>query len=278
MSVPAGKLIGFLGPNGAGKTTTIRILLGLLKASGGTAEIFGTSCWRRGRTIRKEIGYLPGDVRFYSNLTGESTLRFLAHARGADCRDEIQRLAAAFDLPLSRSVRKYSSGMKQKLGLIQAMMHRPQLLVLDEPTNSLDPLIRRILFAELRRVTTEGRSVLFSSHALAEVQELCDEVIILRDGRLVEHQSIDKLRRRAVRHVIAQYASGAAVPECFPADVQITQREGAKIEFRWVGTMDNLLSWLHGQQLEDAEIGQPDLEDLFLTYYAGDSAAGSAAS
>ncbi len=189
-AVQPGRLVGFLGPNGAGKTTTIRILLGLIRASSGIANLFGVGSRQYGKRVRRDVGYLPGEIHFYTNLTGRATVEFLARARRVDCRNEIRRLAEAFDLELGKPVRKYSSGMKQKLGLIQALMHKPQLLVLDEPTNGLDPLVRKSLFVELRQVVSENRTVLFSSHTLSEVEELCDDVVMLRDGNIVERQSI----------------------------------------------------------------------------------------
>src|SRR5262249_17497329 len=183
----------------AGKTTAIRIMVGLLRASAGSARLFGRDCWSDGPSLRAEVGYLPGELHLYEALTGRATLEFLAEARRRDCAGEVRRLAQLFDLDLDRRVRGYSRGMKQKLGLIQALMHRPRLLILDEPTSGLDPLMRRCLFDELRSVAAEGRTVLFSSHTLSEVDELCDEVAVLRQGRLVETERIDVLRARAPR-------------------------------------------------------------------------------
>ena len=155
--IQSNQLVGFLGPNGAGKTTTIRILLGLLNPTSGSSTIFGKSCQSDGRSIRKDIGYLPGDVHFYPNLTGRRTLEFLANARRQNCQGEIDRLADVLDLELNKRVRKYSTGMRQKLGLIQALMHKPQLLILDEPTSALDPLVRKAVFEELQDVVRDGR-------------------------------------------------------------------------------------------------------------------------
>ena len=224
LRVPSGSLYGFLGPNGAGKTTTIRVLLGLLRASGGKAQVLGRDSWRGGSGLRAAVGYLPGDVRFYDHLTGRATLRFMNAARGGESGEEIRRLAEAFDLILDKRVRDYSRGMKQKLGLIQALMHRPDLLVLDEPTVSLDPLVREALFAELRGVAREGRTVLFSSHTLGEVERLCDWVGILRDGRLIEQQRIEALRARAMRRVEILFAGGAGEGRKLPEGLRISSR------------------------------------------------------
>jgi ABC-2 type transport system ATP-binding protein len=270
LSVPRGRLIGFLGPNGAGKTTTIRILVGLIKATAGDANVLGQSCWRDGTQVRKHVGYLPGEVHLYPHLTGASTLRFLAHARRVDCRQEIDRLANRFELDLQKTVRSYSSGMKQKLGLIQALMHRPQVLILDEPTNGLDPLVRKSLFRELRSIVEDCRTVLFSSHTLGEVEELCDEVIILRDGHVIEQQSISALRGRALRRVQIVFSNPADMLTEPPPALTVIEREGATVTCAWRGDANQLISWLHQQSLKDVTIQAPGLEDLFLAYYAGD--------
>jgi ABC-2 type transport system ATP-binding protein len=271
LRVPTGSLYGFLGPNGAGKTTTIRVLLGLLRVSGGTALVAGRNAWRDGAKLRAEVGYLPGDVRLYDHLTGRATLDFLDGVRGGRSRDEIKRLADALDLDLAKRVRDYSRGMKQKLGLIQALMHRPQVLILDEPTVSLDPLVRETLFAELRRVAADGRTVLFSSHTLSEVQELCDWVGILRDGWLIEQARIEALRARAVRRVEIVFASGAGPVQGWPDGLRVSRNDDTRLVGSWVGPVPPLLAWLARSPVQDVCIAPPDLEDLFLAYYSGDA-------
>lgn len=265
--IEAGNLVGFLGPNGAGKTTTIRILLGLLQPNSGSATIFGKSCQTAGKSIRHEIGYLPGDVHFYGNLTGRRTLQFLAKARRRDCTAEINRLAEVMDLELNKRVRKYSTGMRQKLGLIQALMHKPQLLILDEPTSSLDPLIRKTVFEELRTVVGEGRSVLFSSHSLSEVEELCDEVIILRAGNIVEQKKIESLKNRALRRVRIMFSTAEAMPAELPPQLNVLEKNQRSLVGGWTGQSSELIQWLSSQDVADLIIEKPDLSDLFLTYY-----------
>ncbi len=264
LRVPRGSVFGFLGPNGAGKTTTIRILLGLLRSDGGTALVLGQDCWQSGTGVRRQVGYLPGDVRFYDNLSGRATLQFFDRTRGCDSSAEIARLAELFDLNLDKRVRSYSRGMKQKLGLIQAMMHRPALLILDEPTTALDPLVRESLNDELRRVAGEGRTVLFSSHTLSEVEALCDEVAILRGGRVIEHEQVDVLLRRAVRHVEVLHRE-PLLPA--PPGLRVLHASDGRLVGAWSGAVQPLLDWLHQCRPSDATISPPDLEDLFLTYY-----------
>ncbi len=275
IGVSPGRLTGFLGPNGAGKTTTIRILMGLIRASAGVASILGKPAREFGHELRSEVGYLPGEVRFYTSMTGRATLNFFANARRRNCRGEIDRLADRFDLDLSRTVRKYSSGMKQKLGLIQAMMHRPKLLVLDEPTNGLDPLVRKALFQELQQVIAEQRTVLFSSHTLSEVEELCDDVVILRDGHVIEQESIGVLKQRALRRVEVQFSFGHAPnPSQLPAEMLLQKQDGNRFTGTWGGTVSDLLKWLSTYSVDDVIIERPGLEDLFMAYYSGHSMTG----
>lgn len=277
LAVPAGSLFGFLGPNGAGKTTTIRILLGLLRAGSGAARVFGRDAWRDGAAIRAAVGYLPGDVRFYDELTGRRVLGFLAAARGVDCGAEQRRLVDVFELDIDKRIRSYSRGMKQKLGLIQALMHRPRLLILDEPTTALDPLVRETFFDELRSVAADGRTVLFSSHTLSEVETLCDEVAILRGGRLVEHARIAELQRRALRHVEIQFDAGQPTPERFPEGLRVTAQRDHHLSGAWQGPVPELIAWLRSAPLADVSIAPPELEDLFMTYYRDEPAGGGRA-
>jgi ABC-2 type transport system ATP-binding protein len=268
LHVASGSLYGFLGPNGAGKTTALRILLGLLRSDAGEARVLAHDPWKDGAALRADVGYLPGDVRWYPRLTGHSTLRFLAAVRRRDCALEIARLADRLELDLHRRVRDYSRGMKQKLGLIQALMHGPALLVLDEPTVSLDPLMQQWLHAELRRVVGEGRTVLFSSHTLGEVAQLCDHVGILREGTLIEQTSTAGLRARAVRRVEVIFRNATGPTSPLPAGLQIERRTDGRLIGTWTGDMTVLIAWLSRQPVADLIVTPPDLEDLFRGYYA----------
>lgn len=271
LRVGAGELFGFLGPNGAGKSTTIRILMGLLRATSGLARLLGGDAWHDGPRLRGAVGYLPGDVRFYDTLSGRSTIEFFNHARGGTHSDEARRLTQVFDLELDKPVRSYSRGMKQKLGLIVAMLHRPRLLILDEPTIGLDPLVRETLYRELRAVAADGRTVLFSSHTLSEVEELCDEVAIVRGGRLIEQEKISVLRRRAVRRVEVQFAGVDGTS--LPPGLTTISRNGATLRATWSGDIGPLIEWLSRCKVADVSIAPPDLEDLFLAYYSKRDAA-----
>ncbi len=265
LAVPRGTLFGFLGPNGAGKSTTIRILLGLLRASGGQVRVLEADPWRDGPRLRRRIGYLPGDVRLYGQLRGRELIELVARARRMRDGGSTRRLCDLFPVDLHRRIRDYSTGMKQQLGLILALMHDPELLVLDEPTNALDPLLRRALFDELRRRVTGGATVLFSSHTLPEVEELCTHVAIIRAGRIVEQAPISTLRQRALRRVELRFRE--AVDAALPDGLHVHEREPRRLVGAWTGPVEPLVQWLARQPVEDVTISPPRLEDLFLACY-----------
>lgn len=277
LRVSKGLIFGFLGPNGAGKTTTIRILLGLLRGTGGNASVFGLDAWSDSTRIAARVGYLPGDVRFRNSMTGGAFLEFCNSARGGGHGHEIDRLADRFDLPLDRRIRNYSRGMKQKLGLIQALMHHPDLLILDEPGSALDPLMQQMLHDELRTVASEGRTVLFSSHALSEVDQLCDRVAVIRAGRLVESGDMAELRGRAPRRVAFKLKNGGRFSQPAMGEFHRSESPDARIVGSWAGSPNDMLVWLQSMQIDDVEIGPPTLEELFHQLYRADATEGASA-
>lgn len=267
LSVPEGSLFGFLGPNGAGKTTTIRVLLGFLRPSGGRVSVFGLDCWRQSNRVKAEVGYLPGDLRLYPWMTGLAALRLFGAIRRQDLLREGKQLADRFALDLSVKVRNQSRGMRQKLGLILALAHRPRLLVLDEPTASLDPLMQDRLREHLRDLARNGRTIFFSSHTLSEVEQLCDRVAILRHGRMVEDATLDELRRRSSRLVRIRWKGSRAAAQPAPAFLQVTERDADDWSGVLSGPATELVRWAAGLPIEDLSIGRPDLETLFHGYY-----------
>ncbi|MFQ5502491.1 MAG: ABC transporter ATP-binding protein [Phycisphaerae bacterium] len=273
LRVPVGSIFGFLGPNGAGKTTTLRILVGLLRATQGRAHVLSRDAWTDRVDVCAHVGYLSGEVHFHDWMTGADFLRFSDQARGGGAKEEIARLQRQFDLELHRRIRDYSRGMKQKLGLIQAMMHQPELLILDEPTTALDPLIQHVLYEELRAAAAAGRTILFSSHTLSEVELLCDRVAIIRSGRLIEESTIDALRGRALRRVTFRLKADHSPVENPPEGLEILSTRDGTRSATWQGPVDRLLPWLTASGVEDLIIGPPDLEDLFARYYREDSTA-----
>src|ERR1044071_6944593 len=210
LSVPAGALFGFLGPNGAGKTTTIRVLLGFLRPGSGSARIFGLDCWRDSKAIKRDVGYIPGDLRLSEWMNGATALSIFGAVRGRDLSRSGRELAETFALDLRVKVREMSRGMRQKLGLILALAHAPRLLVLDEPTSALDPLMQELLHDSLRRLAGAGHTVFFSSHSLGEVEQLCDRVAIVRDGEIVADESLAALRDRAGHDVTIRWTEDAS--------------------------------------------------------------------
>jgi ABC-2 type transport system ATP-binding protein len=267
LSVPEGSLFGFLGPNGAGKTTTIRVLLGFLRPSFGRASLFGLDCWRDSSRIKSEVGYLPGDLRLHSWMTGVQALALFGAIRCRDLRKGGDKLAQRFHLDLSVKVRNMSRGMRQKLGLILAMAHRPRLLVLDEPTASLDPLMQEELRGQLRSWAKAGHTIFFSSHTLSEVEQLCDRVAILREGRLVADAALDELARQSRREVVIRWKSLADAGQTPPAFLELQHNDGCNWTCLLLGTAMDLVRWAATQPIEDLTIGRPDLETLFRCYY-----------
>ena len=272
--VAGGTIFGFLGPNGAGKTTTIRLLLGFLRAGAGRAEILGYDCWRDGQRIKRDVGYVPGDMRLYPWMTARSGLSIVGRIRGCDVATEGRTLADRFQLEMDVAVRKMSRGTRQKLGLMLALAHRPRVLVLDEPTSGLDPLVQETLADMLRERAAEGATIFFSSHTLREVEELCDRVAIIRSGRLVANESLDDLRRRARRDVTLVFRDeDTAARHEPPASLKLIKRYGRTWRGEIDGVADRLLQWAAARSVEDLTIGPPDLETLFRKFYRDDEAS-----
>jgi ABC-2 type transport system ATP-binding protein len=268
LSVPEGTLFGFLGPNGAGKTTTIRVMVGLLRPSAGTARIFGRDCWRDSAAIKREIGYLPGDLRLHTWLDGHRALAIWGRIRGRNLLAEGRRLAERFNLDLTVKVRSMSRGMRQKLGLILTLAHRPRLVVLDEPTVTLDPLMQSIVQELLREMAAAGHTVFFSSHMLAEVEQLCQRVAIIRDGRIVADESLDALRSRAGHQVVIRWKDRAAAAAAPPEFLKLEGHDELVWSGWLTGPVERFIAWLAGRQIDDLTIGRPDLDELFRHYYA----------
>lgn len=268
LSIPQGMIFGFLGPNGAGKTTTIRILMGLLRASKGTGRILGRDCWKSGREVKNSVGYLPGDLRLYSWLTARRAADMISHFRRKDLRAEARRLTESFELDSDVKVKNMSRGMRQKLGLVLALTHKPEVLILDEPTASLDPLMQSRLHAELRLRSAEGATVFFSSHTLDEVERLCRRVAIVRDGRIVADDTLEGLRSRA-RRVVTLHWQQRAPQRSEGLERLVDVYERGPLEWRGVltGPAMELVQWSAAQPLADISIDEPDLSALFQEFY-----------
>jgi ABC-2 type transport system ATP-binding protein len=273
LSVQQGEIFGYLGPNGAGKTTTIRLLLDLIRPSAGSARIFGLDVRADAIAIHRRIGYLPGELNLWDGLTGWQTIHYFARLRGLTDLREVDALAERLQFDPEKKVRTYSTGNKRKLGLILALMGKPDLLILDEPTSGLDPLIQQTFYELMREVRAEGRTVFLSSHVLSEVQTICDRVGILRRGELKAVQRVDDLTKTNFRHVDVQFADGVDLARLNLEYARGLERDPSapdrRLRFQWHGPIDPLLRALTaaGASVADLRIQEPTLEDIFLTFY-----------
>jgi ABC-2 type transport system ATP-binding protein len=268
IAVRAGEVFGYLGPNGAGKTTTIRVLMDFIRADRGRAVIFGRDARREGLEIRRRVGFLPGELQLYENLSGSEYLRFFAALRGGSDRPYVEELAARLSCPLERPIHTLSQGNKRKIGLIQAFMHRPELIILDEPTSGLDPLVRHEFFQMIREAQGRGQTVFFSSHNLPEVERSCDRVAIIRRGRIAATERIEDLKARSLRNLEIRF-NGEYDVRAFAAvaGLEVVAHDRQSLKGRIKGEMDALLKAAAKFQVSDFRSQEPDLEEIFLAYY-----------
>jgi beta-exotoxin I transport system ATP-binding protein len=275
LEVERGEILGFLGPNGAGKSTTMRLLLDLIKPTSGSATLLGLDSRADSLEIRRRVGFLPGELALYPTLTGAAMLDYLADLRGGVDRRVRDDLAERFGADLDRRIRELSTGNRQKLGLIQAFMHEPELLILDEPIAGLDPLVQQSFHALLREVAAKGRTVFLSSHTLSEVERVADRVAIVRRGQLVVVDSLERLRGVAVRRLEVEFAGptpGAEELGAVPG-VREVAREGAHLVVAFEGSADALVKAIAQYEVRSIRSRDDDLEEIFLRYYQdGDGA------
>jgi ABC-2 type transport system ATP-binding protein len=269
LRVERGEIFGYLGPNGAGKSTTIRLLLDLIRPTAGRAAVLGFDTRADGTEARRHVGYLPGDLRLADRLTGSAQLESFAHLRGrvdTALRDELcERLGVVLDRP----IRQLSRGNRQKIGIVQAFMHRPDLVVLDEPTAGLDPLLQNEMRTLLRETAERGATVFLSSHSLDEVQHVADRVGVIRSGRLVDVDEVESLRERSLRHVTITFTEPVDVSELSSLrGVRIIEVEGAVIRLSAPETaMDALVKVVARRAIVDLVSQPADLEEIFLELY-----------
>ena len=272
LEVMGGEVFGFLGPNGAGKTTAIRTLTDEIRPTTGTATIVGLDCQRDSVAIRALLGYLPGDLAMYPKLTGRETLTFFANLRGGVDWTFVESLADRLDADLSKRVGELSTGNRQKIGLIQAFMSRPDVIIMDEPSTGLDPLMQAEFHTMMREVAGEGRTVFLSSHTLSEVQRAADRVAIIRHGRLAAVETITALQAKAVRRIELRFAAEVEASTFTRIDgVNDADVDGARAVVSFSGDMEALLDAIRsGPSLIDIATHDADLEEIFLTYYRDD--------
>jgi ABC-2 type transport system ATP-binding protein len=272
-AVEEGEVFGFLGPNGAGKTTTIRLLMALLHADSGTARIAGLDCWKQSLELKRLIGYVPGEPSVDPNLTGGQILEYFSHLRGGVDQSYLEQLIQRFELDTSRKFRQYSTGNKRKVVLIQAFMHRPRLLILDEPTSGLDPLNQQEFDRMVREARDEGRTVFLSSHVLSEVEQLCSQVGIIREGRLVRVGGIADVKD------IKRYEMAIKFAEAIPSEtfkrldgvVNVEAFDhGHAVRLTMHGPADAVIKAAAHYPVVSLTSHEPSLEDMFLHYYEAD--------
>jgi ABC-2 type transport system ATP-binding protein len=274
LEVRAGEVFGFLGPNGAGKTTTIRLLLDLIRPTAGRARVLGLDVREGSLEIRRRVGYLPGELALWERMTGAELLAFLGELRGGVDRRYVAELAERLDCDLSARIDSLSHGSKQKVALIQAFMHRPELLILDEPTTGLDPLMQEEFQRMVAEVRAEGRTVFLSSHILREVERTCDRVGIIREGRLVAVEDVGDLRARELRVLDLRFAEPvpASAFQGLPG-VQEVEAQGDGVRLTVAGPLDAVVKAAARYEVVDLTSHEPSLEEIFLRFYGGDDGA-----
>lgn len=274
LAVPPGAIFGVIGPNGAGKTTIMRLLLDIIRPTSGSARVLGEDPRRAGPTMRRQIGFLPGELRLERRVTGRQLLRHYAEISGPVPPGSIDDLADRLGLDLSRHVRTLSKGNKQKLALVQAFMHQPRLLVLDEPTSGLDPLVQQEFLVMMREARDNGQTVFLSSHVLSEVQQAADTVAILRAGRIVTVSDVESLRLTAIRRLRLGVADASAevVRDAIAAvpgvtQLSVTNGDGARVTATIEGDIDPFVKTVSHFHVNDLVVEEPDLEESVLRLY-----------
>jgi len=270
LEVGTGEIFGFLGVNGAGKTTTIRTFLDLLHPTSGSASILGMDSHRDAVRVHPKVGYIPGDVAMYPDMTGRELCRYFAHLRALDTSAEVERLADRLDLDLDRRIGAYSSGNRQKVAIVQAFMHRPELLILDEPSTGLDPLMQQEFYAMVREARDEGRTVFLSSHILPEVERVADRVGVVRASRLVAVETVEGLRARARRHIQIVFTSPVD-PAAFRSVPGVQEvrpsHDGRGVDLVVAGSLEQVMAVAARSGVENVISHEGDLEDAFLALY-----------
>ncbi|SIR97882.1 ABC transporter ATP-binding protein [Natronorubrum thiooxidans] len=269
-AVGRGEIFGYLGPNGAGKTTTIRLLLGLIKPTSGTAKLLGADIRdRRALTAAKaDLGYLPDTLGFEERLTGREALDYFSRMRGDERRDELLEL---FDPPLEQRIETYSAGNQRMLGIVQAFMHDPTVAILDEPTAGLDPLKQDRMHAFLEAERDAGKTIFFSSHVLSEVQRVCDRVGIIREGKLVALEDINDLLERGGKEVRVQLTESVDERAFVTEQMIDVETVDSTVRFTYTGEAAALLDHLVRFEIDDVDIGDPQLDDIFKHYYGDET-------
>ena len=269
VTVTQGEIFGFLGPNGAGKTTTIRILLDLIRPTSGNCMIFGIDCNKSSLQMREKVGYLPGELQLYSGLTGHKLIKFFSSLRSKQVNSEyVTSLCNKLEVDLDTQIGRLSHGNRQKIGLVLALMSQPELLILDEPTTGLDPLVQRQVLEILKEVQSQGKTVFFSSHALSDVEQICDRVAIIREGELAAVEEVQVLKKRRLQRIKIEFDKPIR-SDVFSSisEVKLLDHSNNVIKIEITGDIDQVIKTASSHRVISIESEQSSLEDTFMAYY-----------
>ncbi|SFE48165.1 ABC transporter ATP-binding protein [Fictibacillus sp. KU28468] len=265
--VEEGEIFGFIGPNGAGKSTTLRTLLSIIYPTSGSAAIFGKDVIKYGPEIKKQIGYLPSEVFYYDKMKVKDLLNYSASFYKKDCKKRIHELAEIMDLDLNKRIDDLSYGNRKKVGIVQGLLHEPKLIILDEPTGGLDPLMQQKFFDLLKEENKKGATILFSSHILSEVQKMCDRVAIIKEGKLITVEKISTLQENNHKKIRIETKQPVDAGWFAVDGVTNIESDDHKISFLYSGNINLIMKKLAEIELSNVWVDEPDLEEIFLHYY-----------
>lgn len=267
LAIDESEIFGFIGPNGAGKSTTIRLLLDLIRPTSGDATIFGMDTTKQSVKIKREIGYLPGEIYLPENITGRECLSYYQNFKEEIDANYLKKLVSGFDLDLSKKVSEYSKGNKQKIAIVLAFMHKPKLLILDEPTSGLDPLNQQQFYEFIRETKKWGATTFLSTHILAEAEKICDRVGIIKEGKLIKIENIDEFRNKNIREMQIETKVTIPLADLQIAGIKKIERTTTGYNLTTLGHNAHILKHLSKFEIEDIKISEPSLEEIFMHYY-----------
>lgn len=273
LEIQEGEIFGFIGPNGAGKSTTIRTLLNLIYPTSGEAKVFGLDCVREANEIAKNTGYLPSEVFYYENMRVKDLLRYSASFYKKDCTKRIQELCSLLELDVNRKIADLSYGNRKKVGIVQGLLHNPKLIILDEPTGGLDPLMQKKFFELIKEENEKGATIFFSSHILSEVQKLCDRVGIIKNGKMIKVETMNEIRENSYKKVSLECrdSSDAKLKEMFTMEgINNLEIRSGIVNFLFKGNINQVVQMLSKCNLVNLDFAEPDLEEIFMHYYDAD--------
>ncbi|MFV0255304.1 MAG: ABC transporter ATP-binding protein [Erysipelotrichaceae bacterium] len=270
MEIKPGEVFGFLGPNGAGKTTTIRHLLGFLRPKDGSCQINDLDCWKDKHMILKEVGYIPGEIAFFDEMTGNQFLSFIMKYRKNNCVERKNQLIKYLDLDASVKIKKMSKGMKQKVGIVAAFMHDPKILILDEPTSGLDPLMQNKFIDLILKEKEKGKTILMSSHMFEEVERTCHRVAIIKNGKIVATDSIEELKANRLRKYVITFKEENSISDFCQTDLKTKIISNDRVEVTVTDDLNLLIKTLNNYQILNISAPTQSLEEIFLHYYGGE--------